>query len=192
MRRLPYISSVMPLVLVGVLGLIVAACASGGASAPEARLGSSLNDKRGPGYRDGMQRFGDGAAGKALPGTPEEFKSAAVGDTVYFSSDSVDLTPEGQASLVTQSRWLRQYANHAIMIEGHADKRGTREYNIALGHRRAITVKQFLTTQGIAIARIRAMSFGKERPVAVCNDISCWSRNRRAQTVLNGTAVSRN
>ena len=192
MRRLPHMFSIPPLALVGVLGLLVAACASSVASSPETRLGSSLNDTRRPGYRDGMQRFGDGAAGKALPGSSEDFKSAAVGDTVYFSSDSVELTPEGQASLGTQSRWLRQYTNHTITIEGHADERGTREYNIALGHRRAITVKQFLTTQGIAIARIRTMSYGKERPVAVCNDISCWSQNRRAQTVLNGMAVSRN
>jgi peptidoglycan-associated lipoprotein len=80
---------------------------------------------------------------------------------------------------------LQQYAQYTITIEGHADERGTREYNIALGAKRAQSVRDFLVRNGINAQRVRTVSFGKERPVAVCNDISCWSQNRRAQTVLN-------
>mgnify|MGYP001164765879 CR=1 FL=1 len=120
----------------------------------------------------------------ATPGSQRDFVQN-VGDIVYFSTDSVDLTPEAQQTLSSQARWLQQYPQYTITIEGHADERGTREYNIALGARRATTVKDFLSRNGVGGQRIRTISFGKERPVAVCNDISCWSQNRRAQTVLN-------
>lgn len=125
-----------------------------------------------------------GRGGPVTPGTQRDF-AVNVGDLVYFSSDSSDLTPEAQATLQKQSRWLQQYAQYTVTIEGHADERGTREYNIALGARRAQAVRAYLTQQGVAGARMRTISYGKERPVAVCNDISCWSQNRRAQTVLN-------
>jgi peptidoglycan-associated lipoprotein len=105
---------------------------------------------------------------------------------VYFSTDSSELSMESQQTLTNQARWLKQYPEHPVTIEGHADERGTREYNIALGAKRAQAVRNFLVQQGINPARIRTASFGKERPVAVCNDISCWSQNRRAQTVVNG------
>lgn len=131
---------------------------------------------------------GDGK-GPVTPGTQRDF-SVNVGDLVYFSSDSSDLTPEAQTTLQKQAQWLRQYPQFTIMIEGHADERGTREYNIALGARRATTVRNFLAQNGIPANRIRTISYGKERPVAVCNDISCWSQNRRAQTVLNSRAAS--
>ena len=123
------------------------------------------------------------------PGTQRDF-SVNVGDLVYFSSDSSDLTPEAQATLQKQSQWLRQYPQYTITIEGHADERGTREYNIALGARRAASVRNFLAQSGIQGNRVRTISYGKERPVAVCNDISCWSQNRRAQTVLNTRVAS--
>lgn len=120
----------------------------------------------------------------ATPGSARDF-AQNVGDIVYFSSDSSDITPESQQVLTKQARWLQQYAQYTITIEGHADERGTREYNIALGARRAVAVRDFLARNGIPSQRIRHVSYGKERPVAVCNDISCWSQNRRAQTVLN-------
>ena len=120
----------------------------------------------------------------ATPGSARDF-SQNVGDIVYFSTDSVDLTPEAQQTLTNQARWLQQYSQYTITIEGHADERGTREYNIALGARRATTVRDYLARNGVSGQRIRTVSYGKERPVAVCNDISCWSQNRRAQTVLN-------
>jgi peptidoglycan-associated lipoprotein len=128
-----------------------------------------------------------GAYGKGGPATPGSARDFAVnvGDIVYFSTDSSELSPEAQQTLSNQARWLQKYAQYTITIEGHADERGTREYNIALGARRAQTVRDFLARNGINASRIRTISYGKERPVAVCNDISCWSQNRRAQTVLN-------
>jgi len=128
--------------------------------------------------------------GYAPPGSARDFVVNA-GDLVYFSTDSADLTPEAQQTLANQARWLKQYGQHAITIEGHADERGTREYNIALGAKRAQTVRDYLARNGISAARIRTVSYGKERPVAVCNDISCWSQNRRAQTVLNNRHEAR-
>jgi peptidoglycan-associated lipoprotein len=135
---------------------------------------------------------GSGAGGRGGPATPGSARdfSVNVGDIVYFSTDSTDLTPEAQQTLSNQARWLQQYAQYTITIEGHADERGTREYNIALGSKRAETVRAFLARNGVSAARIRTTSYGKERPVAVCNDISCWSQNRRAQTVLNNRGVA--
>ena len=135
-----------------------------------------------------------GANGRtpATPGSARDF-SQNVGDIVYFSTDQTDLTPEAQQTLSNQARWLQQYSQYSITIEGHADERGTREYNIGLGSKRAESVRAFLARNGVSAGRIRTVSFGKERPVAVCNDISCCSQNRRAQTVLNnrGGGVAR-
>jgi len=133
--------------------------------------------------------LGPGGAGAPVPGTQRDF-AVNVGDIVYFSTDSTDLTPDAQQTLVKQAQWLRQYPQFTITIEGHADERGTREYNIALGARRATTVRGFLAQNGVNASRIRTISYGKERPVAVCDDISCWSQNRRAQTVLNSRVGS--
>ena len=107
-----------------------------------------------------------------------------MGDRVFFESDQTDLTPTGQATLDKQARWLAQYPRYAFTVEGHADERGTREYNFALGARRAESVKEYLAARGVSASRIHTISYGKERPVATCNDISCWSQNRRAVTVL--------
>jgi peptidoglycan-associated lipoprotein len=92
----------------------------------------------------------------------------------------------GQATLDKQARWLQQYSRYTFTMEGHADERGTREYNFALGARRSETAKNYLIAKGVAASRMRTISYGKERPVAVCDDISCWSQNRRAVTVLGG------
>jgi len=89
-----------------------------------------------------------------------------------------------RGTLDRQAQWLNRYSSTSFIIEGHADERGTREYNIALGARRAAAVHDYLVAQGVSAGRIRTISYGKERPVAVCNDISCWSQNRRAVTVL--------
>ncbi len=125
------------------------------------------------------------ASGRAAPGSAEDF-AQNVGDRVFFESDQTDLTPRAQATLDGQARWLQQYGRGAITVEGHADERGTREYNFALGSRRAESTKEYLVARGISPERIRITSYGKERPVAVCNDISCWSQNRRAVTVIGG------
>jgi peptidoglycan-associated lipoprotein len=153
--------------IAAVLGaaLAIAACAKNPAEGPNALAGVN--------------------AGAATPGSPQDF-AVNVGDRVFFDSDSSELSPTAQATLDKQARWLQQYARYNFTVEGHADERGTREYNFALGARRAEAAKQYLVARGIPASRIHTISYGKERPVAVCNDISCWSQNRRAVTVLAG------
>src|ERR1019366_7054867 len=108
-----------------------------------------------------------------------------VGDRVFFETDSSELTPQSRTTLDKQAQWLNNYSQYGqFTVEGHADERGTREYNIALGARRAQTVRDYLISHGVAANRMRTISYGKERPVAICDDISCWSQNRRAVTVL--------
>jgi peptidoglycan-associated lipoprotein len=104
---------------------------------------------------------------------------------VFFESDSTDLTSTATATLDKQATWLGRYPRYTFTIEGHADERGTREYNFSLGARRAQAVRDYLASRGIPANRMRIVSYGKERPVAVCNDISCWSQNRRAVTLLD-------
>ena len=129
---------------------------------------------------------GPGAlAGLNGPGSPQDFAINA-GDRVFFDSDSSELSGTAQATLAKQVSWLQQYGRYNLTVEGHADERGTREYNFALGARRAETAKDYLVARGIPATRIRTISYGKERPVATCNDISCWAQNRRAVTVLTG------
>jgi peptidoglycan-associated lipoprotein len=121
--------------------------------------------------------------GQGAPGSQQEFL-VTVGDRVFFETDSSALTPTAQATLDKQATWLNRYTNYRILVEGHADERGTREYNIALGARRGSVVVNYLISKGVNGQRIQTKSFGKERPVAICNDISCWSQNRRAVTVV--------
>ena len=123
-------------------------------------------------------------AGSAAPGSQQDFV-VNVGDRVFFENDSSELTSQSIETLEKQAQWLQVYNQYTFTIEGHADERGTREYNIALGARRAQTVRDYLASRGIHPQRMRTISYGKERPVAVCNDISCWSQNRRAVTVLS-------
>ncbi|MBK6895544.1 MAG: peptidoglycan-associated lipoprotein Pal [Alphaproteobacteria bacterium] len=120
-------------------------------------------------------------AGAPVPGSEEDFMVNA-GDRVFFDLDSVDLRPEARSTLENQARWLQQYSNLNVTIEGHADERGTREYNLALGERRANTVKNYLVALGIDGARINTISYGKERPDQVGSDDSSWARNRRGVT----------
>ena len=125
--------------------------------------------------------------GTAAPGSQQDFV-VNVGDRVFFETNSSELTPRARETLDKQALWLNHYNRYAFTIEGHADERGTREYNIALGARRAETVREYLTSRGVSNERMRTISYGKERPVAVCNDMSCWSQNRRAVNVLNQTS----
>lgn len=139
------------------------------------------------GMTDGSGGFG--AGGAATPGSAQDFV-VNVGDRVFFETDSTDLTPTAVATLDKQAQWLQRYPSYTFILEGHADERGTREYNYSLSARRAQTVRDYLISRGIPGNRFRTVSYGKERPVAVCNDISCWSQNRRAVTVLGGGAGS--
>ena len=128
---------------------------------------------------------GGGYGRGGAPGSQQDFV-VNVGDRVFFESDSTELSSTAQATLDKQARWLQQYSRYSFTVEGHADERGTREYNFALGARRAEVAKEYLVARGVPASRIKTISYGKERPVAVCNDISCWSQNRRAVTVLSG------
>ncbi len=182
------------------IGLSIAACARTPGEEGLAGLGGTSRPAGyGPGPDGGGRRDGygrsdlaaaDGAGrrgrgGSAVPGSPEDF-AQNVGDRVFFESDSSDLTEKSQATLDRQAAWLQRFERTAFTVEGHADERGTREYNFALGARRAETTKQYLVAHGVPASRIRTISYGKERPVAVCNDISCWSQNRRAVTAVGG------
>ena len=148
-------------------------------------LGAAACSSNKDGMADGAGGFG--AGGAATPGSAQDFV-VNVGDRVFFETDSAELTPQAQNTLDKQAQWLARYNRYAFTIEGHADERGTREYNIALGARRAQAVREYLTSRGVEGARMRTISYGKERPVAVCDDISCWSQNRRAVTVLNASS----
>ena len=124
----------------------------------------------------------------ATPGRQQDFV-VNVGDRVFFETDSTELTPQSRATLDKQAQWLNNYTQYSqFTVEGHADERGTREYNIALGARRAQVVRDYLISRGVAANRMQTISYGKERPVAICDDISCWSQNRRAVTVLNASS----
>ena len=125
----------------------------------------------------------DGAGGAAVPGSQQDFV-VNVGDRVFFTVDSSEINPTSRETLDRQASWLNQYGNYSITVEGHADERGTREYNIALGARRAAATRAYLVSRGVAANRIQTISYGKERPVAVCDNASCWNQNRRAVTVL--------
>lgn len=127
---------------------------------------------------------GPSSIGNPTPGSKEDF-IRNVGDRVFYDYDSYQLRPEARATLVKQATWLKQYSQYRITIEGHCDERGTREYNLALGERRAAAVKSFLVSQGIPAARIGTISYGKERPDPVGSDESAWSRQRRGQTTLS-------
>ncbi len=121
----------------------------------------------------------------ATPGSAQDF-TVNVGDRIFFDLDSSSIRADAQQTLARQAQWLNRYRQYAIVVEGHADERGTREYNLALGARRAAATRDYLASQGVAANRIKTISYGKERPVAVCDDISCWSQNRRAVTTLGG------
>ena len=124
-------------------------------------------------------------AGAATPGSAQDF-TVNIGDRIFFDTDSSSIRADAQQTLARQAQWLNKYGQYAIVIEGHADERGTREYNLALGARRAAATRDYLISKGVAGNRLKTISYGKERPVAVCDDISCWSQNRRAVTTLSG------
>ena len=110
---------------------------------------------------------------------------ANVGDRVLFEYDSADLTPEARRTLERQAAWLRRFSDVGVTIEGHCDERGTREYNLALGERRANAVSNFLVALGVDSSRVRTLSYGKERPVALGSNDTAWSQNRRGVTIVN-------
>jgi peptidoglycan-associated lipoprotein len=164
--------------LMAVLGL--AACNN-----PD-RFGAGAGGAGGAG---GVGGAGSGIDSSGL-GDPNDPRSVAyfnqtVGDRVLFAVDQANLSDQARQTLAGQAQWLNTNADYAIIIEGHADEQGTREYNLALGAKRASAVQNFLISQGVSANRMRTISYGKERPIEVCSDESCYSRNRRAVTVLS-------
>lgn len=140
--------------------------------------------------------LGEGGAGGGFGGsgsideTTLAYFQNTIGDRVFFEVNQSNLSSGAMTILDAQSAWLASNPELDILIEGHADERGTREYNLALGARRANSVREYLVTTGIPDGRIRVVTYGKERPVATCSDESCWTQNRRAVTVVAGGLAS--
>jgi len=137
----------------------------------------------------------DIGATSALAGSPSDptspaFFNQTIGDRVLFAVDQSTITPEGKAILDGQAQWLLTNTDYRTVIEGHADEQGTREYNLALGFRRANAVREYLVSRGVPASRLEVTSFGKERPIAICSEESCYAQNRRAVTVLSFSAVT--
>lgn len=124
----------------------------------------------------------------AVPGSQKDF-SLNVGDRIFFSTDITTLNEPSKEILRRQAAWLKLYPSVRIRVEGHADERGTREYNIGLSARRSSATRAYLISQGLNPSRLETISFGKERPVALCDAESCWTKNRRAVTVVTAGAV---
>lgn len=135
---------------------------------------------------DGTGAGGAGAAGSAGNPTSPAYFQQTVGDRVLFEVDQSSLTPQAQQVLTAQAEWLIKNVDYSAVIEGHADEQGTREYNLALGARRANAAREFLISRGVAGNRLKVVSYGKERPIEVCSVESCYAKNRRAVTVLSG------
>lgn len=132
---------------------------------------------------DGMHS-GSAYPGSAAPALVEDFV-ANVGDRVFFAFDSSVINAEGQRTLERQASWLMKHTDVAITVEGHCDERGTREYNLALGERRATAVKNYLVSLGVAANRVNTISYGKERPAVEGHNSAAWSKNRRGVTVVH-------
>jgi peptidoglycan-associated lipoprotein len=113
-----------------------------------------------------------------------EYFNTVVGNTVGFDFDKFELRADAQAVLRGQAAWLNQNPSRTVTVEGHADERGTREYNLGLGERRATAVKQYLTSLGVAASRVKTISYGKERPICVASEESCFAKNRRGVSVV--------
>ena len=167
------------LVAIMALGLALTACAKDNQPQLDPNAGTNAGLAAGQG----------GRGGPVTPGSERDF-IVNVGDRVHFLVDQWSLTPQAQETLRKQAAWLNRYPSVTVRIEGHADERGTREYNLALSARRAQAVKRFLVSQGVAANRISTIAYGKERPIALCDAERCWSQNRRAVTVITGGARS--
>ena len=142
-------------------------------------------DRFGPGAGGGV---GQGGPGSVDDPTSPAFFAASVGDRVLFSVDQSTLSLDAQATLDAQASWMLTNVDYSALIEGHADEQGTQAYNLALGARRASAVQNYLIAQGVSPARLKTISYGKERPIEICSDEACYSQNRRAVTVLTAGA----
>jgi len=162
---------------VAAVGLFLAACEK----APET---TAANTGAGTAARPAAAATAPATTAAIAPGSVQDFQ-VNVGDRVFFDYDKFDVKPAGKATLDKQAAWLKRFGQWKVVIEGHADERGTREYNLALGERRANSVKAYLVNQGIPAARVTTISYGKERPVALGSNEAAWAQNRRGVTVLS-------
>jgi peptidoglycan-associated lipoprotein len=159
-----------------------------------AALGLSACAKK-PGFNDGAMNGANSAVQYGALGDPSDPRSIAyfnqtVGDRVLFAVDQSTISDEGRGILSAQAQWLTANPDYAVIIEGHADEQGTREYNLALGARRAAAAQNYLISQGVPASRMRTISYGKERPIEICSEEACYAKNRRAVTVLSMGAGS--
>lgn len=150
-------------------------------------LAACSNNKAGSYFDDASSNGANGAyeTGSVNDPTSPAYFQQSVGDRVYFSVDQSTVDASAQATLQAQADWLNSNPEYRITIEGHADEQGTREYNLALGARRANAVREFLTSRGVSGDRLQTVSYGKERPAELCSVESCYAMNRRAVSVLN-------
>ena len=132
---------------------------------------------------------GGGTTSSIIPGSAEDFR-VNVGDTVHFDFNKYDILENDKTTLQRQATWLGKYPAVRVTVEGHCDERGTREYNIALGARRANAVKEYLVSLGVSSARVDTISYGKERPICSESSEDCWAQNRRGVTTITGGASS--
>jgi peptidoglycan-associated lipoprotein len=159
-------------------GLALAACSNP----------NRFDDGMGGGFNNGGMNAG--MAGSASdPSSPLYFQQT-IGDRVLFAVDQSTLSPEAQVVLDGQAQWLMTNTDYSAVIEGHADEQGTREYNLALGARRANAVQEYLVSRGIAGNRLKVVSYGKERPIELCSNEACYAKNRRAVTVISAVPSS--
>ncbi|MFD0860198.1 peptidoglycan-associated lipoprotein Pal [Roseovarius aquimarinus] len=155
-------------------GLTLAACTDPGRFGDDAGAGLGA-----AGANGGI------VAGSASDPTSPAYFQQTVGDRVLFLVDTFNLTPDAQRTLDGQAQWLLTNRDYSAIIEGHADEQGTREYNLALGARRANSVQEYLISQGVPVSRLKTVSYGKERPIEICSAESCYAQNRRAVTVIS-------
>lgn len=132
---------------------------------------------------------GDLASGSLTGEATAQYFSSQVGDTILFATNQTALNSEARAILNRQAEWLTKHQEFSAVVQGHAEETGTREYNLALGARRAGAVQEYLVANGVESGRIRTLSFGKERPAEVCSEESCYAKNRRAVTVVSASGV---
>lgn len=157
------------LVIAAALSLTLAACDN----APE-------------GYGAGGAGGAGGSGSQIYDENSIGYFNQTVGDRVWFAVDQSNLSQDAIAILDKQATWLLDHPQYAVLVEGHADEQGTREYNLALGARRAASVQNYLVSRGLSDARVKTITYGKERPIEICSDEACWSKNRRAVTVVSG------
>lgn len=163
---------------VAMAGLVLGGCASQPKRLPPVADGTPNGPNGGMGDPNGG--YGPGAI---IPGSQQDFVRSVMSDRIFFDTDRYNVDGEDMAALQSQAQWLARYANARVTIEGHADERGTRDYNLALGERRANATKNALVSLGVHPSRIATISYGKERPAAMGSDAESWALNRRAVTV---------